>query len=106
MNIAEKLCSYYCVSSCQKRRAYTKICKITVLAMPSFGGRRQTCYRQRQAYCFVTGSSRRRMVLLKNNRILPLAKRAKIVLFGQASVNYIKGGGGSGHVYCLYISVF
>ncbi len=43
------------------------------------------------------------MVLLKNNGTLPLAKGTRIVLFGQASVNYIKGGGGSGDVYCPYI---
>lgn len=43
------------------------------------------------------------MVLLKNNGTLPLAKGARIVLFGQASVNYIKGGGGSGDVFCPYV---
>lgn len=44
------------------------------------------------------------MVLLKNeDKILPLKKGQKIALFGQASVNYIKGGGGSGEVYCAYI---
>jgi len=44
------------------------------------------------------------MVLLKNNnQTLPLKKGSNIVLFGQSSVNYIKGGGGSGDVYCEYI---
>ena len=44
------------------------------------------------------------MVLLKNeNNILPLKKGAKIAAFGQASVNYIKGGKGSGDVYCAYV---
>lgn len=43
------------------------------------------------------------MVLLKNNGTLPLDRGTKIALFGQASVNYMKGGGGSGDVYCPYI---
>ena len=43
------------------------------------------------------------MVLLKNNGVLPLAKGTKVALFGQASVNYVKGGTGSGDVYCRYI---
>lgn len=44
------------------------------------------------------------MVLLKNNNnILPLKKGTKIALFGKASVDYVKGGGGSGDVYCEYI---
>jgi len=45
------------------------------------------------------------MVLLKNEcNILPLKKGTKIALFGKASIEYIKGGGGSGDVYCEYIS--
>ena len=44
------------------------------------------------------------MVLLKNeNKTLPLKQGQKIALFGQASLNYIKGGGGSGDVYCKYV---
>ena len=44
------------------------------------------------------------MVLLKNeNNALPLKRGERIALFGQASVNYIKGGGGSGDVYCSYV---
>ncbi len=47
------------------------------------------------------------MVLLKNeNNVLPLAAGAKLALFGQASVNYIKGGTGSGDVHCAYIRNF
>lgn len=48
------------------------------------------------------------MVLLKNiNNALPLKKGEKIALFGKATIEYIKGGGGSGDVHCPYIrSIF
>lgn len=43
------------------------------------------------------------MVLLKNaNRTLPLPVGTRVALFGQASVCYVKGGGGSGEVYSDY----
>lgn len=43
-------------------------------------------------------------VLLKNlNRALPLQKGARIALFGKATIEYIKGGGGSGDVHTPYI---
>lgn len=43
------------------------------------------------------------MVLLKNsNAALPLARGERVALFGKASIEYIKGGGGSGDVYCAY----
>lgn len=45
------------------------------------------------------------IVLLKNeNNTLPLKKGTKIALFGKATIEYIKGGGGSGDVNCPYIS--
>ena len=42
------------------------------------------------------------MVLLENNGILPLKEGSKIALFGIGSLDYVKGGGGSGQVYCAY----
>ena len=44
------------------------------------------------------------MVLLKNeDGLLPLKKGSKIALFGKASVDYVKGGGGSGDVTVRYV---
>ncbi len=43
------------------------------------------------------------MVLLKNNGALPLAGGSKVALFGKATIEYIKGGGGSGDVFTPYI---
>ena len=44
------------------------------------------------------------MVLLKNQReILPLKKGTRIALFGKATFDYVKGGGGSGDVTVAYI---
>lgn len=44
------------------------------------------------------------IVLLKNeNNTLPLQKGETVALFGKATIEYIKGGGGSGDVHCPYI---
>ena len=44
------------------------------------------------------------MVLLKNeNNTLPLAEGARVALFGKATADYVKGGGGSGDVTVPYI---
>ncbi|MCR5755903.1 MAG: glycoside hydrolase family 3 C-terminal domain-containing protein [Acetatifactor sp.] len=44
------------------------------------------------------------MVLLKNEKkVLPLACGTRIALFGKGSFDYVKGGGGSGDVYCAYV---
>ncbi len=44
------------------------------------------------------------MVLLKNeNGLLPLKKGSRVALFGKASVDYVKGGGGSGDVTVAYV---
>lgn len=43
------------------------------------------------------------MVLLKNaQKVLPLSKGAKVALFGKATIDYVKGGGGSGDVTVAY----
>lgn len=43
------------------------------------------------------------MVLLKNQgKVLPLAKGSKVALFGKATFDYVKGGGGSGDVTVAY----
>ena len=48
-------------------------------------------------------AAREGMVLLKNEGgALPLAKGEKIALFGKGTVDYVKGGGGSGDVYVPY----
>lgn len=47
------------------------------------------------------------MVLLKNeNSLLPLRRGARVALFGKASVDYVKGGGGSGDVTVAYTRNF
>lgn len=44
------------------------------------------------------------MVLLKNERrTLPLQKGTRVALFGKATIDYVKGGGGSGDVTVPYI---
>ncbi|MCF0143437.1 MAG: glycoside hydrolase family 3 C-terminal domain-containing protein, partial [Parasporobacterium sp.] len=43
------------------------------------------------------------MVLLKNdNKALPLKKGSRLVLIGKATLDYVKGGGGSGDVTVAY----
>ncbi len=43
------------------------------------------------------------MVLLKNeNKALPLEQGTKIAIFGKGQIDYVRGGGGSGIVYCAY----
>ena len=44
------------------------------------------------------------MVLLKNeHNLLPLKAGSRIALFGKASFDYVKGGGGSGDVTVSYV---
>ncbi len=49
-------------------------------------------------------AAREGMVLLKNEcGALPLRKGCKVALFGKATIDYVKGGGGSGDVTVPYI---
>ena len=44
------------------------------------------------------------MVLLKNEKnTLPIRRGTKVALFGKGTVDYVKGGGGSGDVTVEYI---
>ena len=43
------------------------------------------------------------IVLIENNGILPLKDGIKVALFGIGSIDYVKGGGGSGMVYSKYV---
>ena len=43
------------------------------------------------------------MVLLENNGYLPLKEGTTVALFGIGTMEYIKGGGGSGQVYPAYV---
>ena len=49
-------------------------------------------------------AAREGMVLLKNeDNALPLAPGSRVALFGKATIDYVKGGGGSGDVTVPYI---
>ena len=49
-------------------------------------------------------AAREGMVLLKNESgVLPLARGAKVALFGKGTFDYVKGGGGSGDVTVPYV---
>ena len=49
-------------------------------------------------------AAREGMVLLKNQKdVLPLAMGTKVALFGKATIDYVKGGGGSGDVTVPYV---
>lgn len=48
-------------------------------------------------------ASEESIVLLKNDGdALPLKEGKRIALFGKGTIDYVKGGGGSGDVYCEY----
>ncbi len=48
-------------------------------------------------------AAREGMVLLKNEGVLPLRRGCRVALFGKATIDYVKGGGGSGDVTVPYI---
>ena len=50
-------------------------------------------------------AAREGMVLLKNEqKTLPLARGTRIALFGKGTIDYVKGGGGSGDVTVPYVT--
>ena len=65
-------------------------------------GQRVTACEKHIALCREAGCEG--MVLLKNDeKLLPFAKGTKLALFGKGTVDYVKGGGGSGDVTVSYI---
>lgn len=65
------------------------------------GGRRITG--SREHITLSKDAAKEGMVLLKNqNNVLPLAKGSRVALFGKATFDYVKGGGGSGDVTVAY----
>ncbi len=49
-------------------------------------------------------AAREGMVLLKNEeQVLPLKAGTRVALFGKATFDYVKGGGGSGDVTCAFV---
>ena len=46
------------------------------------------------------------MVLLENNGLLPLKPNTMVALFGIGSIDYVKGGGGSGMYTAITCAIF
>ena len=69
--------------------------------VPLYGDTRITGSRQHIAVS--RKAAEEGMVLLKNNGTLPLSVDKPLALIGKACVDYVKGGGGSGDVFCKYI---
>lgn len=71
-----------------------------VLPLGKDGGRVTAC---REHILLSKEAAKEGMVLLKNEKgTLPLKKGSKVALFGKATVDYVKGGGGSGEVTTAY----
>lgn len=67
------------------------------------GGRKVTACKEHIALS--KNVAKEGMVLLKNDgHVLPLKKGTRIALFGKASFDYVKGGGGSGDVTVEYVT--
>ena len=41
--------------------------------------------------------------LRREGGLLPLSQDTRLAVFGKAQIDYVKGGGGSGNVFCEYI---
>ena len=71
-----------------------------VLPMGKDGSRITAC---REHIQLSKEAAKEGMVLLKNNKnVLPLARGSKVALFGKGTIDYVKGGGGSGDVTVAY----
>ncbi|QFJ54659.1 glycoside hydrolase family 3 protein [Pseudobutyrivibrio xylanivorans] len=70
-------------------------------ALPLYGDRRVTGCEEHIKLSRKAASEG--MVLLENDGVLPLSKEQPVALFGKGSIDYVKGGGGSGDVYCKYV---
>ncbi len=67
------------------------------------GGRKVTACAEHIALS--KNAAKEGMVLLKNDgHVLPLKKGTRVALFGKASFDYVKGGGGSGDVTVEYVT--
>lgn len=72
-----------------------------VLPMGEDGKRITGCKEHIQLSRYAAGQG---MVLLENeNNILPLKRGTRVSLFGKATIDYVKGGGGSGDVTVAYV---
>lgn len=71
-----------------------------VLPMGKDGNRITAC---REHIQLSKEAAKEGMVLLKNKEnVLPLKKGSKVALFGKGTIDYVKGGGGSGDVTVVY----
>ena len=72
-----------------------------VLPMGEDGKRITGCKEHIQLSRYAAGQG---MVLLENeHNILPLKRGTRVSLFGKATIDYVKGGGGSGDVTVAYV---
>lgn len=79
---------------------WTRVNKLPNLPLGPDGKRVTAC---REHIDISKNAAKEGMVLLKNtNSILPLKKGTKIALFGKGTIDYVKGGGGSGDVTVEY----